>query len=71
MTTLLLLHKHHRYIVQERKLQYFGHLIGGKGKQTPLMEGKIEGTRRRIKHRRTWTSDVTDWCSRNMLEWRK
>ena len=49
--------------IQERKLQYFGHLIRGKGKQKLLMEGKIEGTRCRGKQRRTWTSDVTDWCS--------
>ena len=49
--------------IQERKLQYFGNLIRGKGKQKLLMEGKIEGTRRRGKQRRTWTCDVTDWCS--------
>ena len=35
--------------IQERKLQYFGHLIRGKGKQKLLMEGKIEGTRRKGK----------------------
>ena len=49
-------------IIQERKLQYFGHLIRGKGKQKLLMEGEIEGTRRKGKQRRTWTSDVTGWC---------
>ena len=44
--------------IQERKLQYFGHLIRGKGKQKLLMEGKIEGTRRKGKQRRTWMG----WC---------
>ena len=53
--------------IQERKLQYFGHLIRGKGKQKLLMEGKIEGTRRKGKQR-TWTSDVTDWCGMNYTE---
>ena len=43
-------------------LKYLEHLIREKGKQKLLMEGKIEGTRRRGKQR-TWTSDVTDWCS--------
>ena len=38
---------------QERKIKYFGHLIQGKGKQKLLMEGKIEGTRRKGKQRRT------------------
>ena len=49
--------------IQERKLQYFGHLVQGKGRQKLLMEGKIAGTRHRGKQRRTWTSDVTDWCT--------
>ena len=30
--------------IQEKKVQYFGHLIQVKGKQKLLMEGKIEGT---------------------------
>ena len=33
--------------IQEKKLQYFGHLIQGKGKEKLPMEWKIEGTRRR------------------------
>ena len=37
--------------IQERKLQYFGHLIRGKGKQKLLMEEKIEGTRCKGKER--------------------
>ena len=41
--------------IQERKPQYFGHLIQGKGKQKLLMEEKIEGIRRRGKQRRTYT----------------
>ena len=27
------------------------------------MEGQIEGTRRRGNQRKTWSSDVKDWCS--------
>ena len=54
-----------------RKLQYFGNLIQGKGKQILLMNGKIEESRRRGKQR-IWTSDVMDWCSlsiREVLQW--
>ena len=46
--------------IQERKLQYFEHLIRGRGKQKPVMEGKIEGSRRREKQRKTWISNVTE-----------
>ena len=35
--------------VREMKLKYFGHLISDNGKQGVLLEGKIEGTRRRGK----------------------
>ena len=33
--------------IQEKKLQNFGHLMRGKGKQKLLMVGKIEGTKHR------------------------
>ena len=33
-----------------------------KGKTKIRMEGKIEWSRHRGKQRRTWTSDVMDWC---------
>ena len=36
---------------QERKLQHFGHMLQGKGKQKLLMERKIDGTRHRGKQR--------------------
>ena len=35
--------------IQERKLQYFGHLIQGKGKEKLLMEEKMEWTQRKAK----------------------
>ena len=39
--------------IEERRLQYFRHLIRGKGKQKLRMEGKIEGTRHKGEQRRT------------------
>ena len=45
-----------------KTIQCFEHLIQGNGKQKLLMEGKIDGTKCRGKQRKTWTSDVTDWC---------
>ena len=35
--------------IQEKKLQYFGHLIRRKGKQKLLIEGKIDKTQRKAK----------------------
>ena len=47
--------------IQERKLQYFGHLIQGKRKQKSTDGRKNKRIRRRGKQRRTWTNDVMDW----------
>ena len=49
----------HLSTIQDKKPQYFGHLIRGKRKQKLLMEGKIDRTRRRGKE---GLRQVTDWC---------
>ena len=43
------------------KLQYFGHLIGRADSfEKTLMLGKIEGGRRRGRHRMRWLDGITD-----------
>ena len=43
------------------KLQYFGHLIRrAESFEKTLMLGKIEGRRRRGRHRMTWLDGITD-----------
>ena len=44
-----------------RKCAYFGHVIRGNGLQRALLEGKVDGTRKRGRPRRTWSSDVLEW----------
>ena len=51
--------------VRERKSKYFGHLISGNGKQRVLLEGKIGGTRRRVRQRNTWGSDILKWTNKS------
>ena len=55
--------------IQVKKLQYFEHTIRENEKQKILTQEKIEGTRRRGKQRRTWTSDVMDWCSLSYMKY--
>ena len=44
-----------------RKLQYFGHLIGrADSLEKTLMLGKIEGRRRRERHRMRWLDGITN-----------
>ena len=43
------------------KLQYFGHLMGRTNSmEKTLMQGKIEGRRRRGQQRMRWFDDITD-----------
>ena len=43
------------------KLQYFGHLIGRiDSLEKTLMLGKIEGGRKRRRHRMRWLDGITD-----------
>ena len=43
------------------KLQYFGHLMGRADSfEKTLMLGKIEGRRRRGRHRMRWLDGITD-----------
>ena len=54
--------------VKERKLRYFGHLIRGSGKQRSLLEGKINGTRRRGRQKNTWVKDICSWTKKSYSE---
>ena len=43
------------------KLQYFGHLMGrADSLEKTLIQGKIEGKRRRGQQRMRWMDDITD-----------
>ena len=54
--------------VREMKLKYFGHLISDNGKQKVLLEGKIEGTKRRGRQRNRWGRDILKWTNKSYEE---
>ena len=47
--------------IMKRKVKYFGHMMRAAGLQKRLLQGKIEGQRRRGRPRRTWMRDITEW----------
>ena len=54
------------------KLQYFGHLMRkANSLEKTLMLGKIEGRRRRGKHRMKWLKDITDSVDMNLSKLRE
>ena len=49
------------------KLQYFGHLMRrADSLEKTLMLGKIEGGRRRGRHRMRWLDGITDWMDMSL-----
>ena len=46
--------------IMKRKLAYFGHVVRAERLQRHLMDGRVEGERRRGRPRRTWVTDVTE-----------
>ena len=53
------------HTIKRRKCTYFGHVIRGNGLQRQILEGKVEGVRRRGRPRRTWAKDVLEWMDMN------
>jgi len=51
--------------VQRRKLRYFGHVIRARNLCTEILEGRLDGKRRRGRSR---TDDVKDWPKRTEAE---
>jgi len=51
--------------IKIRKTRYFGHIIRGERLQKDLMEGVVEGIRKRGRPRRMWTTDIKDWTGRS------
>jgi len=54
--------------VQRRKLQYFGHVVRARNLCTEILEGRIDGKRRRGRPMRTCTDGVKDWSNRSVAE---
>ena len=51
--------------IKSRKLQYFGHIIRAEGFQKQILEGKINGRKKRGRPRKSWAGNITQWtrCS--------
>ena len=45
----------------ERKMRLFGHIVRKNGMEKRLMQGKMEGKRRRGRPATTWFQDLKEW----------
>ena len=47
--------------MSERKMRLFGHIVRKNGMEKRLMQGKMEGKRRRGRPATTWFQDLKEW----------
>ena len=52
--------------VKRQKLQWFGHVSRHNTLAKTILQGTLDGGRRRGRPRRTWTDDIKIWTSRSM-----
>ena len=46
---------------KRRKLKFYGHQMRPGTMANILIEGKVEGTRKRGRQKRKWENDITEW----------
>ena len=54
--------------IKQQKLRYFGHLKRHDSLQRNVMEGMVEGKRRRGRPKRTWEDDIEEWMGTSVSE---
>ena len=52
--------------VKRRKLKWYGHVTRSSGLATTLLQGTVEGGRRRGRQRKRWEDNIKEWTG---LEW--
>ena len=55
-------------IVKKRKLRWYGHVMRSTGLSKTILQGTLEGTRRRGGQRRRWEDDITKWTGLGPVE---
>ena len=55
-------------VIKRRKLKLFGHLTRADNLTAALLQGCIEGARRRGRPRRRWSDDLRDWLQLPMSQ---
>ena len=67
--------------VKRRKLKWFGHVIRSSGLAKTILQGTVQGRRRRGRQRKRWEDNIKEWTglkwnimlrkAKNREEWRK
>ena len=52
--------------VKRRKLKWFGHVTRSSGQAKTILQGTVQGGRRRDRQRKRWEDNIKEWTG---LEW--
>ena len=51
--------------VKERKLRWFGHVPRSFGSAETILQGSVQGKRRRGIQKKRWENNITEWTGKN------
>ena len=54
--------------VKKRKLKWYGHVTRSSGLSKTILQGTVQGKRRRGRQRKKWTDNIAEWTGRNFAE---
>jgi len=55
-------------IVKKRKLRWYGHVIRSNGLSKTILQGTVQGKRKRGRQKRKWTHNITEWTKKTFAE---
>ena len=55
-------------IVKERKLRWYGHTTRSSGLSKIILQGTVEGSRKRGGQRKKWVDNIREWTGRPFAE---
>ena len=65
----LFMHLGRLSVAKKQKLKWFGHVVRAKGTLANIiLQGTVEGRRKRGRPKRIWMDDIKDWTGRNVEE---
>ena len=55
-------------IVKKRKLKWYGHVTRANSLSTTILQGSVQGGRRRGRQRKKWSDNITEWTRKSFAE---
>ena len=54
--------------VRKRKMRWYGHVTRSKGLSKTILQGKVEGRRKRGRQKKRWTDNIEEWTGKSLKD---